>query len=96
MQALQRCKLALGKVQVLLCNSGYVGKPFAQGVKDILGEQAIVQIAKRSELHNAPALGGEAQLCVAGEAQVVVEALREAAQYQFAAPFTWHSWLCCF
>ncbi|SFB73781.1 ISXO2-like transposase domain-containing protein [Polaromonas sp. OV174] len=35
----------------LLCDSGYVGQPFAQGVKDILGEHVTVQIAKRSELH---------------------------------------------
>ena len=48
--ALQRCKPALCKVQALLCDSG-VGKPFAQGVKDILGEHVSVQIAKRSELH---------------------------------------------
>lgn len=51
LQALQRCKPALGKVQALLCDSGYVGKPFAQGVRDILGEHVAVQIAKRSELH---------------------------------------------
>lgn len=28
-----------------------MGKPFAQGVQDILGEHITVQIAKRSELH---------------------------------------------
>ncbi|SDP94713.1 Transposase DDE domain-containing protein [Rhodoferax sp. OV413] len=50
-EALQRCKPALSKVQSLLCDSGYVGKPFAQGVADILGEHVGVQIAKRSELH---------------------------------------------
>jgi len=31
--------------------AGYVGKPFAQGVQDILGEQVAVKIAKRSQLH---------------------------------------------
>ena len=51
LQALQRCKPALSKVQNLLCDSGYLGKPFAQGVADILGEHVGVQIAKRSELH---------------------------------------------
>ena len=51
LQALRRCKPALGKVQALLCDSGYTGQPFAQGVKDILGEDVTVQIAKRSELH---------------------------------------------
>ena len=51
LQALQRCKPALSRVQALLCDSGYVGKPFAQGVQEILGGQVSVQIAKRSELH---------------------------------------------
>jgi len=49
--ALQRCKCGLNKVQSLLCDSGYVGRPFAQGVQEILGEHVTVQIAKRSELH---------------------------------------------
>jgi transposase len=51
LQALQRCKPALSRVQALLCDSGYVGKPFAQGVQEILGGHIGVQIAKRSELH---------------------------------------------
>ena len=51
LQALQRCKPALSRVQALLCDSGYVGKPFVQGVQDILGAHVTVQIAKRSELH---------------------------------------------
>ena len=51
LQALQRCKPNLGQVQSLLCDSGYTGKPFAEGVAQILGEQVTVQIAKRSELH---------------------------------------------
>ena len=51
LQALQRCKPGLKQVQSVLCDSGYVGKPFAQSVKDILGEHVTVQIAKRSELH---------------------------------------------
>jgi uncharacterized protein YidB (DUF937 family) len=37
-------------VQRLLCDRGYTGKPFAQGVRDILGRRVSVQIAKRSEL----------------------------------------------
>ena len=49
--ALQRCKPALGKVQALLCDGGYVGQPFVQGVQEILGGHVTVQIAKRSELH---------------------------------------------
>jgi transposase len=51
LQALTRCKSSLGQVQSLLADGGYVGKPFAQGVRDILGEHVTVQIAKRSELH---------------------------------------------
>ena len=49
--ALARCKAALPQVQSLLCDSGYTGQPFAQGVRDILGDHTTVQIAKRSELH---------------------------------------------
>lgn len=51
LQALTRCKPGLDRVQSLLGDSGYVGKPFAQGVCEILGEHVTVQIAKRSELH---------------------------------------------
>ncbi|SCX29308.1 Transposase DDE domain-containing protein, partial [Nitrosomonas eutropha] len=35
----------------VLADSGYVGEPFAQGVRDVLSETVAVQIAKRSELH---------------------------------------------
>lgn len=51
LQALERCKPSLKRVQSLLCDSGYTGAPFAQGVQDVLGEQVTVQIAKRNELH---------------------------------------------
>ncbi|WP_166485000.1 IS5 family transposase [Nitrosomonas eutropha] len=51
LQALKRCKPNLKQIQSLLCDSGYVGQPFAQGVKDILGKHVTVQIARRSELH---------------------------------------------
>jgi transposase len=44
-------KGALKKLQSLLCDSGYVGAPFAQGVRAIAGNHVTVQIAKRSELH---------------------------------------------
>jgi hypothetical protein len=56
LQALQRCKPALSRVQALLCDSGYVGRPFAQGVQHILGGHVAVQIAKRSELHTLAVL----------------------------------------
>ena len=51
LQALQRSKPTLGKVQTLLCDSGYRGTPFVQGAQDILGGHVSVEIAKRSELH---------------------------------------------
>ncbi len=47
--AMDRCKAGLGQVQSVLADSGYVGQPFAEAVKERLG--ASVQIAKRSELH---------------------------------------------
>ena len=51
LQALERGKPALGQVESLLCDSGYTGEPFAEGVREILGEAITVQIARRSELH---------------------------------------------
>jgi transposase len=51
LQALERCKPNLAQVQSLLADGGYVGEPFAQGVRDILDERVTVQIARRSELH---------------------------------------------
>lgn len=51
LQAMQRCKDSLDKVQNVLADSGYVGEPFAQSVRETLGDAVTVQIAKRSELH---------------------------------------------
>jgi transposase len=51
LQAMRRCKASLGKVQRVLADAGYVGEPFALGVREVLGEADTVQIAKRSELH---------------------------------------------
>ena len=51
LKALRRCKPRLNRVQSLLCDSGYTGELFAQGVRDILGESVTVQIARRSDLH---------------------------------------------
>ena len=51
LQAMRRCTPGLTRVQSVLCDSGYVGQPFAQGVRDLLGERVTVQIARRSELH---------------------------------------------
>ncbi|MGH9568543.1 MAG: IS5 family transposase [Candidatus Angelobacter sp.] len=51
LQALKRCKAGLGKVQSVLCDSGYTGEPFVLGVREALSQEVTVQIAKRSELH---------------------------------------------
>jgi len=51
LHALERCRSGLGQVQNLLCDSGYTGKLFAEGVQEILGRSVTVQIAKRSEPH---------------------------------------------
>ncbi len=51
LQAMQRCKESLDEVQSVLADSGYTGEPFAESVRETLGEGVTVQIAKRSELH---------------------------------------------
>lgn len=50
LQAHGRCKAELGGVQSVLCDGGYAGKPFVQGVREVLGQHVTVQIAKRNEL----------------------------------------------
>ena len=56
LQALARCAPSLTQVKNVLCDSGYVGQPFAQGVRETLGKHVTVQIAKRSELHTFKAI----------------------------------------
>ena len=51
LQAMRRCKTNLCKIRNVLADSGYVGQSFAQVVKETLGREVTVQIAKRSELH---------------------------------------------
>lgn len=51
LQALKRSKSGLTRVQSVLCDSGYTGEPFALGVREVLGKEVKVQIAKRNELH---------------------------------------------
>lgn len=86
LQALQRCKLALSLVQALLCDSCYVGKPFAQGVQDMLGAHVTVQIAKRAELHTFKVMPKHwvVERSFAWFEKAVVEELREVAQHQLA------------
>ena len=47
--ALKRCANSLQDVQSVLADGGYVGKPFAEAVKGLIGAEVL--IAKRSELH---------------------------------------------
>jgi transposase len=51
LQALGRCKPSLGRVQGILADGGYTGEPFAQSVRELLGETVTVQVAQRSALH---------------------------------------------
>jgi transposase len=51
LQAFERCKTNLHQVKSVLADGGDTGEPFAQGVREPLGEQVTLQIAKRSELH---------------------------------------------
>ena len=51
LQAFERRKPDLKRIQSLLCDSSYTGEPFAEGIRTVLGKQVTVQIAKRSELH---------------------------------------------
>jgi len=49
--AFEQNKDELTEVKSILCDGGYSGKPFADGVKAVLGEEVTVQVVKRSELH---------------------------------------------
>ena len=52
LEALGRHRQFLNRVQHLLADGGYVGEPFAQAVREVLGIHVTMQIAKRSELHS--------------------------------------------
>ena len=75
LQALGHCKPGLKWVRSLPCDSGHVGQPFAQGVRELLAEDVTVQIVKCWVV---------AQLCLVGQEQTAVEALRAVAQHQLA------------
>ena len=51
MLALERNCTELDGVGVLLDDGGYTGRPFVQGVREILGSHVDVPIAKRSDAH---------------------------------------------
>jgi len=84
LQALEHGKAHLGQVQSVLCDGGYTGEPFAQGVKDILGEHVTVQIAKRSELHTFKVMPKRWIVERSFAWQTVMEELRTQTQHQFA------------
>lgn len=52
LQAIERSASTLSSVKSVLVDGGYVGEPFANGVKAQLGEHVTVQVAKRDELHS--------------------------------------------
>ena len=73
--ALGRCATDLQAVQRLLADGGYVGQPFAQAVKKLLGAE--VQTHRTAHLcRYASALGGRALIRLAGEMPPFVEKLR--------------------
>jgi transposase len=49
LQAMDRCRSNLDRVESVLVDGGYTGQPFADGVKERL--KASVQVVKRNELH---------------------------------------------
>ena len=81
----------LNRVQNVMVDGAYTGKPFAAEVQNLLG--ASVEVVKRNELHTfvvLPAfspredggMGGGAVFRLAGEVPPTLEELREKAQYQ--------------
>lgn len=50
LQAFERSAGTLSAVMSVQVDGGYVGEPFANGVKEHLGEHVTVQVAKRDEL----------------------------------------------
>ncbi len=49
--AFEQNKDELTEVKSILCDGGYSGKPFADDVEAVLGEDETVQVLKRNELH---------------------------------------------
>jgi transposase len=72
--AMNRCKANLGKGQSVLADSGSMGQPFAQAVKEALGEEG----------HGADcqALGCGAQFFLVEQEQVARQERREKARHQ--------------
>ena len=49
LQAIDRCRPNLARVERVLVDGSYTGQPFAEGMKERL--EATVQVVKRNELH---------------------------------------------
>ena len=49
LQAIDRCRPNLARVESVLVDGGYTGQPFADGIQERL--KATVQVVKRNELH---------------------------------------------
>ena len=75
-------------MQNVLADGGYVGQPFAQAVKETLGETVTVQIAKRSELHKFAVIpkrwAVERSFAWSDKNRRLMEGLREKARHQSA------------
>jgi transposase len=54
LQAFKRCKGGLDRLQSVLCDSGYLGKPFAQGMREIVGEQVAYPCATSADENSHP------------------------------------------
>jgi transposase len=86
LQAIDRCKPNLERVESVLVDGGYTGQPFADGVKERL--EATVQVVKRNELHTicsaAQTLDRRMLLRLVGKVPKALEKLRTQTQYQLA------------
>ena len=49
--AFEQNKEELEEAKGILCDGGYTGKPFADGVKALLGKQVDVPVVRRNEMH---------------------------------------------
>ncbi|TWI45212.1 DDE family transposase [Pseudomonas duriflava] len=96
LQALERCPSGLAQVQSLLCDSSYTGEPFAQGVRNILGDPVTVQIAVANSIPLRSCLnGGWSNAALPGWRRTggCGKTASESSTPAFSLS-TWHSWFC--
>ena len=82
LQAFDRCRPNLERVESVLVDGGYSGQPFADSVKERLN--ATVQVVKRNELHTfavLPNVGRRTLLRMDGKVPEALEKLRTQTQY---------------